>query len=421
MIADGWARAKVITKMIGSVTLSFPLLLSVICLSIAQVSVPTYSSVTVDYKIGTSGIVKMVEPVKIRRHLVAYGLYAPVSEDIIQYLAQFDLLVLSSCTNPDVARIKALNPSIIVIAYKDVMAMHKVDDDWGEVDAHEDWFLHDINGNRFQRPPWNWYAMDVGNPGWRMHYANYVKRMLDNYPALDGIFADDTWKIFWYDGWNVPKEQIPADIGPRWYSDMLGMISFVKSTIGNKLLIVNTQDNDNYVDACDGKMNEGFAHPSWWSLDEFHDEWYDWKGKVESLKDISQRGKYYLAHSGTIIPENPTEADLDKVHNMMIYCFASYLLGVNGEKATFGFNTISSKDGSRGYYSEFDVSLGSPVNEYYLIGSVYARDFAYGKVLVNPTTSLYTVYLDSEYKTLDGQIVSSITLAAHTAIILLRM
>jgi len=199
---------------------------------------------------------------------------------------------------------------------------------------------------------------------------------------------------------------------------MVEMISFVKRTIDNKLLIVNSQDNDDYVDACDGKMQEGFAHPSWWSLDEFHDEWYDWKGKVESLRNISQEGKYYLAHSGTVVPENPTEADLDKVHDVMMYCFASYLLGTSGEKASFGFNNVYSKDGSRGYYSEFDVSLGSPVNEYYLIGSVYARDFAEGKVLVNPTSSSYIVDLDSEYRTLDGQKVSDVTLDAHSGVIL---
>ena len=94
--------------------------------------------------------------------------------------------------------------------------------------------------------------------------------------------------------------------------------------------------------------------------------------------------------------------------------------GINGEKATFGFNNIHSKDGSGGYYPEFDVSLGSPVSEYYLVNSTYTRDFIKGKVLVNPTTSPYTVNLNSEYKTIDGKIVSNITLDAHSGAILLR-
>lgn len=407
-------------KTIKSVILSFTSLLIVVCLGIAQVSVLTYSSILANHTIGTSGIVKMMEPVKIRKHLVAYGLYAPVSEDIIQYLAQFDLLVLGHETNPDVARIKALNPNIIVIAYRDIMAMHTFYDDWTEVDAHEDWFLHDINGNRLQRPPWNWYAMDVGNPGWRMHYANYVKSMLDSYPALDGIFADDAWDTFWYDDWNVPAEDIPSDIGPRWHNDMLEMISFVKETIGNKLLIVNTRNNDGYVDVCDGKMQEGFVHASWWGLDYYGYTGFDpIERDVESLADVSRRGKIYLAHSGAEIPSNPTDEELAKAYNIMLYCLASYLLGANGEKVTFGFKNIYSKDGSRGYYPEFDVSLGSPINDYYLLASVYSRDFKKGKVLVNPTTLSYTVHLDSEYKTLDGQKVSNVTLNAHSGVILL--
>jgi hypothetical protein len=174
------------------------------------------------------------------------------------------------------------------------------------------------------------------------------------------------------------------------------------------------------VDACDGKMEENFVHPDWYALDEFDDD-VKWKGRVESLKSISQRQKYYLAQSGTIIPGNPTQAELDKTHEMMMYCFASYLLGIDGEKATFGFNNIYSKDGSCGYYPEFDVSLGSPINDYYLFDSVYSRDFVNGKVLVNPTTSFYTISLGQNYKTLDGKTVSSITLDDHMGVILLTM
>jgi len=298
------------------------------------------------------------------------------------------------------------------------MGMHPSAEDWAEVDSHEDWFLHDINGNRLVHNYWGWYCMDVGNTGWRSQYANLVKDKLGN-SLFDGVFADDTWDTFNYYRWNVPKEQIPADIGPRWHDDMLGMVSFVKETIGDKLLIVNTSNNDEYVYACDGKMEEPFVHASSWSFDDFGNN-YDWKGVVDALKNISQAGKYYLAHSSTKIPENPTEAEFDKVRDIMIYSLASYLLGTGGEKATFGFLNIKSPSGSFGYYPEFNISLGSPINDYYLLASVFSRDFERGKVLVNPTSSSHTVDLDSEYKTLDGQTASNVTLDAHSGIVLLR-
>jgi len=370
----------------------------------------------------------MVEPTRIGKHLIAYGSEKGFSDETVNFItSHFDVLDCSFYPGAvsSFERLKTKNPSLIILVYRGVMVMRPYYDDWEEVNSHEDWFLHDINGNRLVHSYWGWYAMDVGNVGWRSHYANWVKNWLDNY-TIDGIFADDVWEwTNWHYGvWNVPAEYISKEIGERWHNDMLEMIRFVKATIGKKLLIVNTPNRSDYVDACDGKMEENFVHPSWWDLDEFHDDPINWKGRVESLKSISQSGKYFLAQGGTIIPENPTESDLQEVHNMMLYCFASYLLGVNGEKATFGFNNIYSEDGSRGYYTEFDVSLGSPVNEYYsidsVIDSVYARDFTDGKVLVNPTQSIHTVDLDGQYKTIDDQRVSNVTLAPHSGIILFR-
>jgi hypothetical protein len=389
----------------------------IFCVSVGQF-LPLFASHSPTL-IYTSGTIKekVVEPTRIRKHIyICVGLYTNEHADFIA--SNFDVVITGFDRASTIGKIKELSPNITTLGYKDIMGMQPYHEDWAEVNSHEDWFLHDINGNRLIHNYWGWYAMDVGNNGWRSHYASYVKDKLDTSP-FDGVFADDTWHWFPSDRWTVAPSDIPAEIGQRWHSDMVGMISFVKNIIGNKLLIVNTLNDGDYVDACDGKMEEEFVHPNWYALDEFHDEYINWKGKVESLKNISQRGKYYIAQSGTKIPENSTQSDLDKVRDMMIYCLSSYLLGVSGGNATFGFSNNYNID-DYVYYPEFDVSLGSPVNEYYLIGSVYARDFADGKVLVNPTTSIYTVDLDSEYKTLDGQTVFNVTMNAHSGTILLR-
>lgn len=70
-----------------------------------------------------------------------------------------------------------------------------------------------------------------------------------------------------------------------------------------------------------------------------------------------------------------------------------------------------------------DVSVGTPINDYYMISGthVYARDFSNVKVLVNPSTSSYIVSLGGNYKKLDGSIVSSITMNPHTGEILLKI
>jgi len=355
--------------------------------------------------------------------LVAYGLDSPVSNDVIELMARFDLLDIDFRTVPDVERIKALNPNIKIVCYNNLLFGDSKWDDWLEVNAHEDWFIHSLDGRRIVKPAYPYeQCMNVTNLGWRQHYANYCLNKLAQYPALAGIFADNVWDGWTKEGWSdvngnpIPPEQVP-DL-PTFHDDMLEFLRYVKNAIGDKLLIPNTRDlTQNYVNETDGMMWEGFAHAPWHS-EYFYEEDFLLQ-QINLLSDISQRGKFFLALSGTAIPDSPTQEDLQTAHDIMLYCYACFLLGVNGPNASFGWNNIYSKDGSCGYYPEFDVSLGSPVNEYYSVGSVYARDFAGGKVLVNPTTSIYTVNLDGEYKTLDGQRVSNVTLDAHSGIILL--
>ena len=81
----------------------------------------------------------------------------------------------------------------------------------------------------------------------------------------------------------------------------------------------------------------------------------------------------------------------DTMRKVTLYCLTSYLLSAHKDKAAFGWMDIL--DTAKGYYSEFDDAkqLGSPISAYYSFGLVYTRDFVNGKVLVNPTTSSYTL------------------------------
>jgi hypothetical protein len=395
-------------------------LCSVFCIITSQISMSS-AQATSATTISASGTIEMpIVESKVNTLLAGYGIYpSPAAESVIQQLAKFDVLDVDLETGPDLYRIRALNPDAIIFGYKDILGIRPTTLDYSEVTQHEDWFLHDLDGNRIMHSVFGAYLMDIGSSGWRQHYTNWVNEYLSLY-SFDGIFADDVWNSFNFDVWTVPSSEIPAEIGEHWHSDMLGMIEFVKASIGDKLLVVNTGNNGDYVYACDGKMEEEFVHPSWYPIDAFHDYYINWENKVNNLRDLSQAGKYYLVLPGTIISKNPTAAELEEVHDMLVYCFSSYLLGASGEKASFGFNGFYSNDGSGGYYEEFDVSLGSPLNAYYLMDTVYSRDFSNGKVLVNPTTSSHTVNLGGEYKTLDGQTVSSVTLDDHSGIILLN-
>jgi len=190
--------------------------LIILCLSVSQISLSfaSYSS----SPINTSGIIKeKVELTRIRKHIVAYG-SSPATAENQEHIARFDIVDIDFYMGQYATRIKELNPNIVILGYRDIMMMHSSYDDWEEVDPHEDWFLHDIHGNRLVHKRYGCYAMDVGNLGWQSHYANYVKSKLDRYPAFDGVFADDTWDEWYtyrYEEWTVPPEDIPPEIGQR--------------------------------------------------------------------------------------------------------------------------------------------------------------------------------------------------------------
>ncbi|MCJ7424818.1 putative glycoside hydrolase family 15 protein [Candidatus Bathyarchaeota archaeon] len=377
----------------------------------------------------------IIYPGRIIKYIVAYGFSGGFPNDTADFIANHFDLVDAHYSEQSIygfRRMKSRNTDLIIIVYRNAMgtdadASGQLEGfNWEVVNQHEDWFVHDKNGNRVRNKFWGWYLMDVGSAGWREFYANWCLRILTE-TSIDGIFADDVWDSLpcgdfldsWWNPWTVTNVHIDKAIGDRWYNDMLGFITYVKQRIGNKLLIVNTGDNNGYVDACDGKMDEEFIHPDWYSYSEFHDEYIHWTEKVDRIRTTSVKNRYVMIDAGfsELYGQEPTS---EMVNRILMYCFSSYLMALEGSRTSFGFGDYWSSDNSKGYYSIFDQAkaLGSPIDEYHVYQSIYARDFANGKVLVNPSNSSYYVLLDQDYRTLNGDIISNITLDNHTGTIL---
>ncbi len=330
--------------------------------------------------IGSSGTI--VNPT-ILKHVVTYN---SIDGQLADFIASNFNIVNFNLDGVGFEKIKALNPDIIMVGYRCIMGMKTTFSDWAEVNAHEDWFLHDINGNRLEGNPnvFAGYVMDVGNPGWRSHYATIVKAYLDAYPMVDGIFADNAWE--WYnfhnDQFTVDRSLIPQSIQLRWHNDMVGMIQYVKSVIGSKLLIINSDEwSGDYLKYCDGQMIEGFVHAEWKGQNDYlRDTIQD----IGSLEKLSVSGKIVMAHSGTAIPQNPSTSDVEQTHRVMLYCLSSFLLGYGG-KANFGFqNLYTDYTGHKSYWDEMNAPIGFPTSAKYNIQEdLWARDFENGKVFLN--------------------------------------
>lgn len=376
-----------------------------------------------------------LETGKVGKHIVAYGNILR-KEANIQFISGhgFNIVDTGFSETEGISKLKLLKPDLIAIGYKDAIAVHDTYDDWDEVDAHENWFIHDEFGHRLRDNTWDWYLMDPGNEGWRNYYANSLKNQLDSNTMFDGVFADDVQTLLsttrWHadikdelcvvkeDGvsvdvsyavWTDSKNKInvctniehtgidyyaggsfssstlslgtplpayssvyisysakdtniirPAqDKVVSWHNDMMTQLKTVKDTINDKLLIINSGDRGEYLDFSDGVMAEGFVHASGYNSEDFK-PYYQWKKDIDDLVNVTARNKILLAQSGL----RKDISDQNLVRQIMLYCFGSYLLGV-ADSSTFYFENQGYSQIT--YYPEWDVDLGCPLDNYYLL------------------------------------------------------
>ena len=322
---------------------------------------------------------------------------------------------------PAMQSIKTKNPNVKIIGYKELIGIYDYNDDWAEVNSHEDWFIHDANGNRIVNSQYGWYLMDVGSQGWRQHWVSYVNSKMTNTP-YDGVFADDVWTEIW--SWYLAAldHTVKDSDVSRWHADTAGMLQYVKANmLPGKILVINTDegilwqsDTHDYRDIADGYMIEGYFHAVWEDPTTYHSD-YNINRQIDALASDSAAGKIVLAASGTLTSDSETTNRLVKA------CYVMFLLGVNGPQAYWSFNESPVGwyvlDGN--YQPIMDTDIGQPTGAYYISQNVYMRDFTGGKALFNPSASSYTVNLGGTYKLLDGATVSSVTLNSYSGEILL--
>ena len=355
----------------------------------------------------------------INKHIVIWGGWDPSNSDLQFVASHFDIVNVQpekGFTKADALELKQLNPDITILMYLDAVGAAGIP----ESKLYESDYLHDTDGGRLKSKTYGFQIRDPSSQHWRQLWAERALQVIDEY-GIDGIFADDVWSTLWDGRFYTTPKQSDKD---NWYSNMKGFLTYVKGQLGDYLLIPNTHDNGDYVDITDGKWEEDFVHARWASYGNFPST-IDWKKKIDGVKTVCQKGKIELVSGGCSQLEGDkswTDSHSSEVKNLLEFTFSSYLLGASGTKSAFNFGTYWNRDDSDGYYSIFDDAkqLGDPVSDYGEFGSVYARDFENGKVLVNPSSSTYTISLGGDYETLDDQTVSSITMGPHTGEILLK-
>jgi hypothetical protein len=353
----------------------------------------------------------------INKASVVYG-YSWSYADASYAANNFDILVVDfqdhESTYPYaqyMQNIKNRNPTIGIFGYKDLIGMNPIYEDWAEVNAHEDWFVHDADGNRVKNNVWGWYLMDVGNAGWREHWASYVRDKMSTYTAYDGAYADDVWDTLYVNSFDHTP---PDSVAASWHADTLGMLQYIKANINGKLLLINTEAgwmfghiNSDYLDVVDGMEIEGYFHAPWEDSQTYSRVI---ESQIACLAQGSSEGKIMIAESGSSIPDD----------RLLKWTYATFVLGANGSNAYWGWNVGSFYTLDSVNHPITETNLGSPIGAYYKSQNVDMRDFTGGKVLSNPSDTPQFVDLGGIFWFPNNTIVSNLILGGYSGEVLLN-
>jgi hypothetical protein len=343
-------------------------------------------------------------------------------------LSRYGYVTLHAWQYDRIKAIKAANPNVKVLVYKDMASTPDYDCHRGRDDDllpsgmgycwtlanHPDWFTVDQAGRRIEWDTWggNW-QMDVGLPEYQDRWAANVLSDLRRY-GWDGVVVDDA---------NVDQSGLIGGAKMREYPTQPSYEAATRSflaRVGPRLIqagflvIPNIQADPVRADAklwADWiQFTSGGTREYWMKWGAGRDGQYGAGGwaDLQAVFDIVQHaGKIFLT---------TTVAPADDVRSMR-WGRASFLVGWNGGPSAFIFDPNAPIDP---WSSEWTVDVGRPVAARVRVGaSVWRRDYTGGAALVNTSENAsQTVNLGSSYLTPEGMPVTEVTLKPMTGLVL---
>jgi hypothetical protein len=341
-------------------------------------------------------------------------------------LSRYQYVVLHSDQAALIPSLKAKNPAIKVLVYKNApgAAAWAVSNgqDWatlpagvGYVDAdrnHPDWFLKDTSGARveFSDYPGIW-MMDFGSPSYQQAWvANVVADVQAH--GWDGVMIDDV---------NVDQG---VHLGGRTLarygsaaSQRAAMRDFIAAvgpalTSRGILAVPNIYTNgrggpqlfSSWVRFASGAVLEHWTKWGSGTGDQFTGA--EWSRHQEFLRRTQRAGKIFLAI---------TYASTSDERSMQ-YARASFLLDWDGGRGALIVDTGPTDPWNEAWTADIGVPAGARFRD----EGVWRRNYTNGTVVVNPSGGTRKVRLGRAYVAPDGSRVTSVTLAPATAAVLHR-
>jgi Hypothetical glycosyl hydrolase family 15 len=349
--------------------------------------------------------------------------------------SRYSYVTLHSWQSALIAPLKARNPKLRVLVYKDAPATasyacrNGVDDAalpagvgycWASANR-PGWFLTDTSGKRIQfcNYPGVW-LMDVGDPA-------YQQLWLDNVAAdakargFDGVFLDDVNQDSSYhlcgrtiakypagSNFTAAMTSFMAKVGPALKSK--GLLVLPNIWIGNYWQQGGLDLWDAWVSYSSGGVLEHFTKwggdSSGWLTDDggYHN---DWSARQEFQRRTQAAGKIFIGLTYAPAADERSQR----------FARGSFLLDWNGGPSALAFEPTDPEQQDP-YRATWTADLGAPLGARVKVGASWRRDFAGGVVVVNPSTSQQTISLGGTYSLPGGTSVTSVTLKSADAAIL---
>jgi len=341
--------------------------------------------------------------------------------DAIADAQRFGVIVaVKSTYRSYVGSMKAANPNLLLLVYMNGSYAGK-----NEGSSYpEAWYAHDVNGAKIRSAGWGNYLMDLSNPDWIANRTRACASLI-SYSGYDGCMIDMLGLAPLDPGYDTALPINPATgqawTGSDWLMATSSLAAAVRASVAPHFVFGNglgggpryfntSSPTRQLLSGVDAGIAEGWLRTAYAKITAFRSE-TAWKQDVDTLADAGSRGDSVLVL--TKVWCSGIQAQKDAWHK---YALASFLLGTDGN-SFFSFRYAPTDDPTAA--GAWDgVDIGEPLGAYAKVGGVYRRDFTGGQVLVNPTKGTYTIPLGASFSTLEGAVVTSVTLGPNTGEVL---
>jgi putative glycosyl hydrolase-like family 15 (GHL15) protein len=349
---------------------------------------------------------------------------------------RYHYVILQAWESGRISQLKAADPTVKVLVYKDVAATLDYTCSNGADDAqlpagvgycaanasHPEWFLKDTTGARIAWCdfPHAW-QMDVANPAYQRQWLANVLASAKT-AGFDGVLMDDVNEtaaghlcdrtIAGYPSvsdYTTAITSFMAAVAPALRAN--GLLAVPNIAIEDWWTPHGYAIWDRWLSFSSGAAQEYYS--KWrhdtggWFTDDgrWHD---DWSSRQGFLTRTERAGKFFIG-----IAYAPA-ADV----RSMRYARASFLLDWDGGPSALAFEPTNPE--SRDPYSgEWAADIGAPSAPRFRVGVAWRRNYSGGIVVLNPSpSSSQRVELGARFLLPDGSAVMSVTLPPTSALIL---